>query len=242
MHVDGTSVITKHAGTGGAVTVDTVTAQLLYEIGDARYAGPDVTSRFDTVRLTSDGPDRVRISDVRGEPPPPTLKVGINALGGFRNAVTFVLTGLEIEAKAALVKAQLADALAGLGRHLDARAHRLSRRRRAGGSLGAAALRGARQRPEATGPRVLERRDRARAGVLPGFPRQRSPGDASPYGVFTAGHVDASAVPHIAVLPDGARLDIAPANETLELADVERPGLPAFQYFGDVPAGAPRFG
>ena len=57
---------------------------------------------------TEDGPDRVRISGVRGEPPPPTLKVGLNALGGFRNEVTFVLTGLDIEAKAALVQAQLA--------------------------------------------------------------------------------------------------------------------------------------
>ena len=73
---DGSAVITKHPGTGGAVTVDTVTAQLLYEIGEPRYAGPDVVSRFDTIRLRADGADRVRISGVRGEPPPPTLKVG----------------------------------------------------------------------------------------------------------------------------------------------------------------------
>ncbi len=72
-------MITKHPGTGGVVDVGTVTAQLLYEIGGPRYAGPDVTARFDTVALESVGPDRVRISGVRGEAPPPTLKVGLNS-------------------------------------------------------------------------------------------------------------------------------------------------------------------
>lgn len=71
LHEDGTAVITKHPGTGGFVDVGTVTAQLLYETGGARYAGPDVTARLDTVRLTQDGPDRVRIDGVHGEPPPP---------------------------------------------------------------------------------------------------------------------------------------------------------------------------
>ena len=52
---DGSSVITKHAGTGGAVTVDTVTAQLVYEIQSTRYLGPDVTVHLDSVRLEQDG-------------------------------------------------------------------------------------------------------------------------------------------------------------------------------------------
>ena len=107
---DGSSVITKHPATGGAVTVDTVTAQLLYEIGGARYAGPDVTTRFDTLTLEQEGPDRVRISGAVGEPPPPTLKVGVNAMGGYRNEVVFVLTGLDIEAKADLVQHQMSAA------------------------------------------------------------------------------------------------------------------------------------
>lgn len=111
IHADGSSVITKHDGTGGVVDVGTVTAQLLYETGGARYAGPDVTARLDTVTLTPDGPDRVRIDGVRGEAPPPTLKAGLTRLGGWRNEVVFVLTGLDIEAKAALVKDQFADAL-----------------------------------------------------------------------------------------------------------------------------------
>ena len=64
VHADGSSVITKHPGTGGLVSVDTVTAQLLYEITGARYANPDVTARMDTIELSDDGPDRVRISGV----------------------------------------------------------------------------------------------------------------------------------------------------------------------------------
>src|SRR5579859_4852053 len=99
VHADGSSVITKHPGTGGAVTVDTVTAQLLYEIAGPRYAGPDVTTRLDTVELSQVNSDRVRISGVRGEPPPPRYKVSLNSLGGYRNEVTFVLTGLDIERK-----------------------------------------------------------------------------------------------------------------------------------------------
>ena len=93
-------------GTGGLVTVGTVTAQLLYEIGGPAYANPDVTARFDTVRLAQVGPDRVAISGVRGEPPPATLKVAVNALGGFRNTASLVLTGLDVEAKADLRRAR----------------------------------------------------------------------------------------------------------------------------------------
>lgn len=99
---DGSSVITKHPGTGGAVTVGTVTAQLLYEVGGAAYANPDATARFDSITLVQEGADRVRISGVRGETPPERLKVAANYLGGFRNAMTLVVTGLDAEAKADL--------------------------------------------------------------------------------------------------------------------------------------------
>ncbi len=100
---DGSSVIGKHDGTGGAVTVGTVTAQLLYEIDAPGYLGPDVISRFDTIRLAQAGPDRVRVDSVRGEPPPPSLKVATNEMGGYRSEITVALTGLDVEAKAALV-------------------------------------------------------------------------------------------------------------------------------------------
>ncbi|MEW9549176.1 acyclic terpene utilization AtuA family protein [Nonomuraea sp. NPDC050783] len=100
LRADGSAVITKHPGTGGMVTVGTVTAQLVYELGGPRYLGPDVVARFDTIALAEDGPDRVLVSGVRGEPPPGTLKVSVTYPGGYRNTMTLVLTGLDAEAKA----------------------------------------------------------------------------------------------------------------------------------------------
>jgi Acyclic terpene utilisation family protein AtuA len=99
---DGSAVITKHPGTGGLVSVGTVTAQLLYEIAGPRYANPDVMARFDTIRLAPDGPDRVRVSGCRGEPPPADLKVALNYAGGYRNTMILVIEGLDVAAKAEL--------------------------------------------------------------------------------------------------------------------------------------------
>ncbi len=101
---DGSSVIGKHDGTGGEVSIGTVTSQLLYEIATPQYFGPDVTTRFDTIQLEQQGPDRVRMYGIRGEPPPSTLKVCINRHGGFRNEMNVCCTGLDIEEKAALVE------------------------------------------------------------------------------------------------------------------------------------------
>jgi hypothetical protein len=98
-------VITKHPGTGGAVTVGTVTAQLLYEIGGPRYLSPDAVARFDTIALEQEAPDRVRISAVKGEPPPATLKVTANLDAGWRNAMTLAITGALVEKKARLAAA-----------------------------------------------------------------------------------------------------------------------------------------
>jgi hypothetical protein len=100
MQADGSSVITKHPGSGGAVTVGTVTAQLLYEIGRPAYLSPDAVARFDTIALTQEGPDRVRIAGVRGEAPPPSLKVTANLDAGWRNAMTLAITGAQVEDKA----------------------------------------------------------------------------------------------------------------------------------------------
>ena len=101
---DGSFVVTKHPGTGGLVSVGTVTAQLLYEIAGPAYLNPDVTTHFDSIRLSQEGPDRVRVSGIKGTPPPATTKVCINHLGGYRNSMTFVLTGLDIEEKARLAQ------------------------------------------------------------------------------------------------------------------------------------------
>jgi hypothetical protein len=101
---DGSCVIGKHDGTGGEVSIGTVTSQLLYEIGSPAYLGPDVTARFDTIRLEQVDTDRVLVSDTKGEPPPSTLKVAMNEVGGYRNDMSVALTGLDIEAKAALIE------------------------------------------------------------------------------------------------------------------------------------------
>jgi Acyclic terpene utilisation family protein AtuA len=104
MEASGEFVVTKHAGTGGLVSVGTITAQLLYEIGGPRYLNPDVTARFDSIRLGQEGSDRVRVSGVRGEPPPPDTKLCLNYFGGYKNTMIFVLTGLDIPEKAKLIE------------------------------------------------------------------------------------------------------------------------------------------
>ncbi|MFI7668443.1 acyclic terpene utilization AtuA family protein [Nocardia sp. NPDC049526] len=225
---DGSSVITKHQGTGGAVTVDTVAAQLMYEIQGARYAGPDVTTRLDTIELTREGPDRVLISGVTGEAPPPQLKVSLNTLGGFRNEMEFVLTGLDIEAKAELAQRQLESWLPVRPAELTWTLARLDRPDAETEEQASALLRCMVRDPD---PNKVGRSFSNVAVELalasyPGANFTSLPGNGSPYGVYTPGFVDAAEVPHAAVLPQGTRVDIAPASDTLELADVAEPELP----------------
>ena len=111
IHNDGSFVITKHPNTGGLVSVGTVTAQLLYEICSPKYLTPDVIARFDTLFLKQDAIDRVRASGITGEPPPETTKVCINILGGHKNSMTVILTGLDIEKKAQIIEETLLDRL-----------------------------------------------------------------------------------------------------------------------------------
>ncbi len=228
IHADGSSVITKHDGTGGAVTTETVTAQLLYEIGAPSYAGPDVTTRFDTIELAQDGPDRVRISGVKGTPPPPSTKVCLNHLGGHRNEMTFVLTGLGIEAKAESVKARMAAAFG------DAPPARVEWT-----LIGAAKADPATQ-GEATAllrcavldpdPHKVGRAfsnaavELALAGY-PGFTMTSPPGKGGPYGVYSPAYVPNEAVEHVAVTPDGTRVPIAPAPVTAPITEaIAAPG------------------
>ncbi|WP_068271076.1 acyclic terpene utilization AtuA family protein [Aldersonia kunmingensis] len=228
VRADGSSVITKHAQTGGVVTVDTVEAQLMYEIQSARYAGPDVTARLDTISLSSDGPDRVLVSGVRGEAPPPQLKVSLNSIGGFRNEMTFVLTGLDIEAKAELARKQLESWLTDRPAELDWTLARLDRPDAETEEQASALLRCVvrDQDPNKVGRSFSNVAVELALASYPGATFTSSPGNGSPYGVYTPGYVPAAEVPHIAVLPDGDRVAIAPATDTLELAEVETPPLP----------------
>ena len=231
IHEDGSSVITKHPGTGGVVDVGTVTAQLLYETQGARYAGPDVTARLDTVRLGEDGPDRVRIEGVRGEAPPPTLKVGLNRLGGFRNEVTFVLTGLDIERKAALVQEQMDLAFDAAKSRPGELRWDLARTDHADASTEETASALLRLVVRDADQEVVGRALSAAAVELalasyPGFHVLTPPGKGAPYGVFDDVYVPHGAVDHVAVLHDGRRVPVAPAHDTLVLEDVPQPALP----------------
>jgi Acyclic terpene utilisation family protein AtuA len=184
---DGSSVITKHPGTGGAVTVGTVTAQLLYELGGPAYANPDVTARFDTIELSDAGPDRVRISGVRGARPPERLKVALNYLGGFTNTMTLVLTGLDLEAKSDLALRTLwARTPAEAYDHVDVQLIGVEQ-------VGADSAAGAQAHlrvtvkdrdPEKVGRRFSNAFVEMALSSYPGFFPTTVPGDATPYGVY----------------------------------------------------------
>jgi hypothetical protein len=221
---DGSSVITKHAGTGGLVTADTVLAQLVYEITGPRYAGPDVTTRFDTIEIADEGLDRVRLHGVRGEAPPPTLKVCLNHIGGFRNEASFVLVGLDIEAKAALVREQLEAALPRKPRELVWNLMRTDHEDADDEARASALLRVvAKDSDESVVGRVFSGAAVELAlSSYPGFTMTAPPSGGSPYGVYTAAYVDAGQVEHVAVLPDGTRVSIAPSAETRALEPVPR--------------------
>ena len=218
---DGTSVITKHPGTGGAVTVGTVISQLLYEVTGARYGGPDVITRLDTARVEQEGPDRVRISAVRGETAPPTTKVSVTCLGGYRNEVTFLLTGLDIEDKAALVERQFRAGIAQEPAELDFRLHRTDHPDADTQAAATAMLTIVAWDPDKD---VVGRAfsDAAVAMTLssyPGATPSAPPGRGGPYGVYIPAYLDQATVPHVAVLPDGSRVDIEPPARTAEMGD-----------------------
>nr|WP_110797485.1 acyclic terpene utilization AtuA family protein [Mycolicibacterium llatzerense] len=234
---DGSSVITKHPGTGGRVSVDTVTAQLLYEITGARYANPDATLRIDSLELAADGEDRVRISGARGEAPPPTLKVSLNSIGGFRNAASFILTGLDIEAKADLLQRQLEASIAVRPAELQWTLARTDHPDADTEERASALLHCVVRDPD---PAKVGRQFSAAAVELalasyPGFTTTAPPGDGQVYGLFKPGYVDAALVPHAAVLADGSRVDIAPSAQTQALGPVSDPALPE-----PLPAGPTR--
>lgn len=98
---DGTFVVTKHAKTGGLVSIETVKEQLVYEMGDpGAYISPDVVARFDTIRLEPAGRNRVLVSGVRGAPRPPMFKVSMACNDGWKAAGSVLLCGPEAPAKA----------------------------------------------------------------------------------------------------------------------------------------------
>jgi hypothetical protein len=212
---DGSSIVAKHAGTGGTVTVGTVTAQLLYEIGPPVYLNPDVSADFASIQVTQEGPDRVLISGVHGLPPPPTAKVALNLVGGFRNSMTFLLTGLDIEAKADLVKRQLAPVLA----DVESVTWTLARTDREDPETNEQAVASLRVTVKDADAAKIGRPFSSAAVEIalasyPGCTLTSSPGEASMYGVYWPALVVNEEVEQVVVLDDGTRISIehAPAG------------------------------
>ncbi|WP_299926543.1 acyclic terpene utilization AtuA family protein [uncultured Nocardioides sp.] len=219
---DGSSVITKHAGTGGAVTVDTVTAQLVYEIQSTRYLGPDVTVHLDSVRLEQEGDDRVAIRGVVGEAPPERLKVCVNELGGWRNQVELVLTGLDVEAKAAWVREQLSARLTAA--EVTWSAVDLptpdADSEEAASSLLRCTVKD--PSPDPVGRAFTAAAVELALGSYPGFTMTAAPAPATPFGVYRAEYVDRADVVHTVVHADGRREVVA--DPTTYTPATEAPG------------------
>ena len=213
MHADGSFVVTKHPGTGGLVSVGTVTAQLLYEIQGLRYLNPDATARFDSIRLEQVGADRVRVSGIRGEPPPPTTKVCINYLGGYRNAMTFVLTGLDIAAKAETAEQTLWTLLGGKERFAETHVQlvRSDRPDPETNDEAFAYLRVLVKDPDASrvGRAFSNKAVEMALANYPGFFITSPPGEGSPYGVYWPALVPSELVEHRVVI-GGEKIVVPP--------------------------------
>jgi hypothetical protein len=231
LHADGSAVITKHPGTGGMVSVGTVTAQLLYEIDGPRYANPDVVARFDSARLAQEAPDRVRISGVRGEPAPREAKVCINYLGGYRNGMTFVLTGLDVENKAALVRRSLFAALGGEQRFasVDVLLIRTDKQDAPSNEEATALLRVTVKDQDAAkvGRAFANAAVEMALASYPGFFATTPPSGESPFGVYWPALVPRELIEEVVVANDGRRILVA--SPPLAGRDAAEPAIPAAQ-------------
>ena len=233
---DGSSVIGKHDGTGGAVNIGTVTSQLLYEIASPAYLGPDVTARFDTVHVEQLAPDRVAVTGAKGEPPPATLKVAMNELGGFRTDLNVALTGLDIEAKAELVEAAFwaacpvaRDDIASV----DTRVVRTEKDDPATNEEAVALWRITLKDPDERkiGRGVANAVTELALATIPGLFGVGGGGVAKPFGVYRPALVPAELVPQHVVVLGGAPTvvdSVAPSGEVrVEVPSVELPPVPS---------------
>jgi hypothetical protein len=227
---DGSSVIGKHDGTGGEVSIGTVTSQLLYEIGGPAYLGPDVTARFDTIELEQIAPDRVRLSGTRGEPPPDTLKVAMNELGGYRTDLGVALTGLDIEAKAQLVEEAFWRACPNAPSDFASVTTRLARTDKpdpASNEEAVAVWRLTLKDPDEhkVGRAVWNTMVELGLSTIPGFFGVGGSGGARAYGVYRPALVPAELVPQHVVVLGGDRTvvdSVATAASARPVAPVER--------------------
>src|SRR5262245_47940088 len=118
LQADGVFTLTKPPGTGGTVNLETVTEQLLYEVGDpAAYLTPDAVADFTSVRLRQTAPDAVEVVTATGKPATNTYKVSIAYRDGFMASGTLVILGPQAAQKAKLAGDMLLQRLARVGLH-----------------------------------------------------------------------------------------------------------------------------
>ena len=208
---DGSAVITKNPGTGGTVTRDTVTAQLLYEIGEPAYLNSDVTTHLDTAALTDLGDDRVQIRGVRGSAPPATTKVAITGVGGWENSMLLALTGSDLDAKAALIERAVhryTDAVDGLDVAIDriGQAQHDPDSQNAGTELLRIAVQGTK---ETAGRAFSSRMVELALSSYPGLYTLGPPQPGSAFGVYWPALLDQALLEHTVHHHDGTREVIA---------------------------------
>ena len=236
---DGSTVIGKHDGTGGEGSVGTVTSQLLYEIASPAYLGPDVTARFDTIELDQVDRDRVRIRATKGEPPPSTLKVAMNELGGFRNEVGVALVGLDVEEKAALVEAAFWEALPYSPDDYASVSTRLIRTDKADPETNEEAMaqwRLSLKDPDErkVGRAVFDATVELGLATIPGFTGLGGGGQqARPYGVYRPAVVPADLVPQHVVVLGGPRTVVESTAPPADVVVEPAPGPTASAPGGD---------
>ncbi len=229
---DGSSVIGKHDGTGGQVSIGTVTSQLLYEIGGPEYFGPDVTTRFDTIQLSQEAPDRVRMYGIQGEPPPSSLKVCINRPGGFRNDMSVALTGIDIEEKAKVIEDAFWDACPYGPDDFAFVSKKILRTEHddpTSNEQAVAVMRISVKDPDqqkvgrAFSNAVIEL---ALASIPGFFTVGGGPGNGRPFGVYEPARVPAEIVPQEVVVQDGAPRQVSSVIEP-EAVDIVPPPAPS---------------
>ena len=198
---------------GGEVSIGTVTAQLLYEIGGHHYPNTDVVARFDTITVSDEGEDRVRLSGIRGLPAPDDLKVSVNLLGGWRNSMTFVLTGLDVGEKADLdgaLAVRGTRAATGQFADFDARLIR-SDKDDAPTNAEATASSGSRSRTATPTGSDVDSRTWQPSSHSPGYPGLHltaPPTEGAAYGVFWPALIPAGLVVPAVVHADGTRREV----------------------------------
>lgn len=234
---DGSFVITKPSGSGGLVCPGTVIAQLLYEVGPPAYVNPDVVAHFDTLQITPESADRVRVTGTKGSAPPATLKVAMNYIGGYRNTMTMVLTGLDIEDKAKWAADELFEILGGRDCFDDVDVQLLRYDKPDPQSV-----------VDATAHLRVTVKDRDRAKVdrafsnavielavagYPGFHTTTPPTSATEFGVYWPTLIRADLVEHVVVHHTGDRETIPQVTEAAE----HRGAVPTSASAGSVDFG-----